>query len=207
MRAGRVALVVCMVIALIGNHAMAVEEPAFRSVLQAGPFEIRDYPALVVAEVTVPGGQREAANRGFRLLAKYIFGGNARGQGIAMTAPVAQSRVDDGVVRDGVVRPGATGGWIVRFTMPSGFALETLPAPNDPQVRLTRLPAERMAVRRFSGLAFEGDVATERRALLDEVEARHLSIRGAVTLAQYNPPWTLWFLRRNEVMVPIGPVP
>ena len=70
---------------------MAVEEPAFRTVLQDGAFEIRDYPALVVAEVTVTGGQKEAASKGFRLLAGYIFGGNRGKQSIAMTAPVTEA--------------------------------------------------------------------------------------------------------------------
>ncbi len=71
--------------------ARAVEEPAFKKVLSDGAFEVRDYPALIVAEVTVTGEQKEAANKGFRLLAGYIFGGNESRKGIAMTAPVAQA--------------------------------------------------------------------------------------------------------------------
>ena len=54
---------------LSGGTARAVEEPAFRKVLSDGAFEVRDYPALIVAEVTVAGEQSEAANNGFRLLA------------------------------------------------------------------------------------------------------------------------------------------
>ena len=72
---------------------MAIEEPAFKSILHEGAFEVRDYASLVVAEVTVSGDQKEAASRGFRLLAGYIFGGNKRRQSIAMTAPVAQAPV------------------------------------------------------------------------------------------------------------------
>ena len=168
---------------------MAVEEPAFQTVLQDGALEIRDYPALVVAEVTVTGEQKEAASKGFRLLAGYIFGGNRRKQSIAMTAPVTQTQM--------------AGEWIVRFTMPSSYSLETLPEPKDARVRLRVTPPARFAVIRFSGLARPGDVTTKTAELSAWMQNRHLRDAGPPSLAQYNPPWTPWFMRRNEVMIPI----
>ena len=144
---------------LFGADAMAVEEPAFKSVLHEGAFEIRDYPALVVAEVTVSGDQKEAASKGFRLLAGYIFGGNKRRQSIGMTAPVAQAPTSEKIAMTApVTQTKSANAWAVRFTMPSTYSIETLPKPNDPRVHLRVVPPTRFAVLQFSGLARKDDV-------------------------------------------------
>jgi hypothetical protein len=193
-------------LSLMGGPAMAVEEPAFHSVLKDGAFEIRDYPALVVAEVTVPGEQREAAGKGFRLLAGYIFGGNRRKQAIAMTAPVAQEPASEKIAMTAPVTQIRTGGeWVVRFTMPSRYTLETLPEPNDARVHLRATPPAQFAVIRFSGVAQPSNVAAKTAELSGLMQGRHLRPAGPASLAQYDPPWTLWFMRRNEVMIPIKP--
>ena len=197
-----------LVLALIvfGGAALAVEEPAFRTILQDGAVEIRDYPALVVAEVTVTGGQKEAASEGFRILAGYIFGGNKRKQSIAMTAPVSQRPSSEKIAMTApVAQTQSAGHWVVRFTMPSGYGLETLPEPNDARVHLRATSPARFAVIRFSGLAGPDDVAAKTDDLMTWIQRRHLRPVGPASLAQYNPPWTLWFLRRNEVMIPIEP--
>jgi hypothetical protein len=202
----RILLSAILIFSLFGSSAMAIEEPAFKTVLKDGNFEVRDYPSLVVAEVTVSGGQKEAASKGFRLLAGYIFGGNKRRQSIAMTAPVAQEPSSEKIAMTAPVTQIANAGtWIVRFTMPSAYTLETLPAPNDPKVQLRRLPAERVAVLRFSGLAMKADVDAKTNELVAATKAHHLHAIGPVSLAQYNPPWTPWFMRRNEVMIPVEP--
>jgi hypothetical protein len=189
---------------LAGGPAQAVEEPAFKTVLIDGAFEVRDYPDLIVAEVAVTGDQKEAANKGFRLLADYIFGGNKRRQSIAMTAPVAQEPVSQRVAMTApVTQIQKAGTWTVRFTMPRAYRMEALPEPNDPKVQLRRLPATRFATLRFSGLAGKRDVDAKITELLAATTAHHLLASGPVTLAQYNPPWTPWFMRRNEVMVPV----
>lgn len=183
---------------------MAVEEPAFTSVLKDGMFEVRDYPALVVAEVTVSGEQKEAASKGFRLLAGYIFGGNKRRQSIAMTAPVAQQPTSQKIAMTApVTQIQNTDSWTVQFTMPSAYTMDSLPEPNDPQVHLRILPPARFAVLRFSGLARQADVEAKSEALIAAARAHDLVAIGPVSLAQYNPPWTLWFMRRNEVMIPV----
>ncbi len=190
---------------LAGCGGVAVEEPKYTSVLQDGAFSVREYPALTVAEVTVPGGQWRAANAGFRLLAGYIFGGNARRQGIAMTAPVTQAQAGETIPMTApVTQTQGDAGWVVRFIMPAGATPESLPVPNDGRVRLAVVPAGRVAVVRFSGWALSGAVAARTGALREWMARRGLVARGAATLAQYDPPWTLWFLRRNEVMVPVG---
>jgi hypothetical protein len=191
---------------LFGADAMAVEEPAFTAVLHDGAFEVRDYPALVVAEVTVSGDQKEAAGKGFRLLAGYIFGGNTRRQSIAMTAPVAQAPAGEKIAMTApVTQRRSADEWVVSFTMPRAYALETLPEPNDPRVRLRAVPPARFAVLQFSGLARPDDVAAKTAELEKLTETHKLRAIGAASLAQYNPPWTPWFMRRNEVMIPVAP--
>ncbi|MDR3527045.1 MAG: heme-binding protein [Rhizomicrobium sp.] len=185
---------------------MAAEEPAFTLVLHEGDFEVRDYPALVVAEVTVTGDQKESASKGFRLLAHYIFGGNTKQQSIAMTAPVAQQRVSE---RNAMTAPVTqiphAGSWVVRFHLPHGYSLATLPKPDDPSVQLKNLPPRRVAVVRFSGWADQKEFDAKTAALSDFVKSHGLRANGPASLSQYNPPWTLWFARRNEVMIPLEP--
>jgi len=184
---------------------MAVEEPPFQTVIRAGAFEVRDYPALIVAEVTVTGSRRAAASKGFRLLAGYIFGGNTRRQRVAMTAPVAQIPASEKIAMTAPVAQIAdAGAWTVRFTMPHSYTLTALPVPTDPKVRLRQLNPTRFAVLRFSGLAGTSDVATKTAELRAAIATRGLPVAGPVTLAQYDPPWTLWFMRRNELMIPVG---
>jgi hypothetical protein len=190
---------------LFGGVAMATEEPAFVLAAHEGDFEVRDYPALVAAEVSVTGSRDEAANAGFRLLAGYIFGGNTRRQSIAMTAPVVQARPTSETIAmtAPVTQTGGAGAWVVRFVMPSTYTLETLPTPNDARVRLIPVPAARYAVVRFSGLAQPADVERRTATLRAFIERRGLRAIGAASLARYDPPWTLWFMRRNEVWIPI----
>ena len=151
---------------------MAVEEPKFRTVLKDGPFEVRDYPALTVAEVTVTGGQWSAANQGFRLLANYIFGGNARRQSIPMTAPVVQERTGQQIpMTTPVTQTPGPEGWVVRFIMPAGSTPETLPVPDDKQVHLAVLPPAARGGGAVLGLGVErsGEGADEAVARMDSI--------------------------------------
>ena len=199
-------LVGLLLVAVPAGLAMAVETPPHKTVVRDGDYELRDYPALVVAEVTVDGEQKAAANKGFRLLAAYIFGANKKRQDIAMTAPVAQQPAGEAIAMTAPVAqvPGAAGTWVVRFTMPSQWSLQTLPVPDNPAVTLRNTEPARFAVLRFSGLAKPDDVRERSAELLAWAKARKLRVAGPVSLAQYNPPWTLWFMRRNEVMVEVA---
>lgn len=186
---------------------MATEEPTFSTSVQEGEFEVRDYPALIVAEVSVTGGRDEASNAGFRLLAGYIFGGNTRRQSIAMTAPVVQELATNETIAmtAPVTQSGGDGASVVRFVMPSAYTLETLPTPNDARVRLVPVPPQRVAVVRFSGLAQPADVERRTASLRNFLVRRQLSVAGPAALARYDPPWTPWFMRRNEVWIPVSP--
>jgi hypothetical protein len=190
---------------LPGGTAMATEEPDFKVIQKSGALEVREYPPLIAAEVVVGGDRGQAVNAGFRLLAGYIFGGNTRRQSIAMTAPVVQApaRGESIAMTAPVVQTGANGTWTVRFIMPRGYTLDTLPTPNDQRVHLIPLPAARMAVVRFSGLAHEPDIQEKTTELRAFLAAQQLVAAGPPSLARYNPPWTLWFMRRNEIMIPV----
>ncbi len=186
---------------------MAVEEPPYQVSFHEGDVEVREYPALIAAEVEVGGDRDQAANAGFRILAGYIFGGNTRRQHIEMTAPVVQERKagESIAMTAPVVQSGGGGSWTVRFIMPQGYTLAALPVPDDARVKLVPLAPQRLAVIRFSGLARPDEVAARTQSLQAFIDARHWSAQGAPLLARYNPPWTFWFMRRNEVWIALAP--
>ena len=165
------------------------EEPRYTVVQSQGNIEIRDYAPMIVAETEVAGERKDAINRGFRLIAGYIFGGNPPKQKIAMTAPVIQQP--------------AGGKWKVRFVMPASYSLEDLPAPDNPAVRLHPIAAGRFAAIRFSGLSSDDNLGRHRDLLLNFLKERGLAAAADPIMAFYNPPWTLPFLRRNEVLIEI----
>jgi hypothetical protein len=189
--------------------AVAVEEPEYRIEREYGSFEVRVYAPTIVAETVVTASFGDGTNEGFRRLAGYIFGGNGGGRKIAMTAPVGAepSRGAPGTKIAMTAPVGAeksTDGWVVTFTMPASFTLASLPVPNDARVRLREVPARRVAAVRFSGTWGADRFEAAARKLVSDAKAEGLEPSGAPPVfARYNPPWTPWFLRRNEVLVPI----
>jgi hypothetical protein len=170
----------------VGGLVADVAEPAFEVEARDGSFEIRRYAARVLAETRVEGGWRVAGNLGFRRLANYIFGGNARQSRIAMTAPVGE-------------RPDGAAGWLVSFTMPQGETLKSLPSPLTHEVRLREVPPARVAVVRFGGRWTEARMAEREAALRHWLREQALEPVGDAEVNRYDPPWTLWFMRRNEI--------
>lgn len=173
---------------------------------QSETFELRQYHPLIVAEVLVDGDLDEASSKGFRLIADYIFGNNRANSGanakIAMTAPVTVEPMDSKIAMTApVTLQPRSGKWQVRFVMPSHYTLSTLPVPNNNQVKLREVPGRKVAVIKFSGLAGETKAAKKTEELLQWIASKQLKPVSTPELARYNPPWTLPFLRRNEVMV------
>jgi hypothetical protein len=166
-----------------------VEQPDYLRVVSDGDYEVRDYPALVVAEVTSQGDRKSAVNRGFAPLASYIFAERRAGEKIAMTAPVTQTAAE---AADGI--------WTIRFILPSKYTLETLPTPAGSGVRLAILPAQRRAAIRFSGLATDTLIGLKQASLHRWMIERGFAPTGSPVYAYYNAPFTPAFLRRNEVM-------
>lgn len=193
----------CSTLFAYGPIAMATAEPPYTATLTVGDFEIREYPSLIAAEVTMTGPRSEAISAGFRLLAGYIFGGNTTRQSIAMTSPVTQTPKEGEKIAmtAPVTQSGDELGWTIRFIMPQGYTLDTLPIPNDSKVKLVALEPTRMAVVKFSGLAKEPDIIERTQQLKQFMLEQKLVATGSETLARYDPPWTLWFLRRNEIMI------
>jgi DNA gyrase inhibitor GyrI len=181
---------------------MATERPKYSTELSEPPFEIRQYAPTIVAAVHIDGTREDAVNAGFRILASYIFGNNEMQQKIAMTAPVTQgTRI---AMTAPVEQNEAQTGWEIRFTMPSGYTLSTLPKPRDPRVELIPVPGRRMAALTFSGFWSDSNLQSHRSQLLDFLEKRQLTALSMPIYAYYDPPWTPWFWRTNEVMVEIA---
>lgn len=207
----RLGLLYGFIILLFANLAMAIEEPKYTLVEKTGAFELRVYASKVLAETLVDGSLDTASSVGFRRIADYIFGNNTAHNGgsekISMTAPVTMSAKSDKGASEKismtapVTMQKTDGKWRMYFVMPSQYTLSTLPTPNNPAVILRELPATRMAVIRFSGLAGEEKTAKKTAELMAWLKSKNIVPIGEPELARYNPPWTLPFLRRNEVMV------
>ena len=185
--------------------AMAIEEPGYELVRKSDGYELRRYAGYCVAETEVAGSQTDAGNAGFRILAKYIFGANQSQQSIAMTAPVLQAQSETIAMTAPVTQqPGAAPGtYVVQFTMPSKYTLQTLPQPNDAQVRLRQLPDRLVAVRAYGGGWSLARYDTELAALLEAMQRDGLVAIGAPQWARYNSPFSLPFMRRNEIWLEI----
>jgi hypothetical protein len=193
-------------LALMGGcPAMAIEEPGYEVVRKADGYELRRYAGYCVAETEVAGSQTDAGNAGFRILAKYIFGANQSQQSIAMTAPVVEARSETIEMTAPVtLQPGAAPGtYVVQFTMPAKYALATLPKPNDARVRLRQLPDRLVAVRAYAGGWSLARYDTELAALREAMRRDGLVAISAPQWARYNSPFSLPFMRRNEIWLEI----
>ena len=177
-----------------------VKQPSYVRLTLDGSIEVRDYPALVVAEVTRRGDRNSAVRAGFSPLASYIFAKNRSGDSISMTAPVTQTRETIAMTSPVIQTPSAYGSWLVRFIMPEKYTLETLPLAGSDDVRLLQLPPTRRAAIRFSGVATDASIAANEKTLRDWLTARNIMIVGVPTYAYYNDPLTPGPLRRNEVL-------
>lgn len=187
-----------------GPMASNVEQAKYEVVESHGAVEIRDYAPMIVAEAEVSGERKEAINQGFRIIADYIFGNNAPKQNVAMTAPVIQQPAEKIAMTAPVTQEGAGNSWKVRFVMPASYTMDTLPKPNNDAVKLEKLPAKRFAVIRFSGMAGEESLKEHTDELNAFIKEKNLNALSQPTYAFFNPPWTLPFLKRNEVMVEIA---
>lgn len=192
--------------AAIGPMMSRVEQPSYDVMNTDNNIQIRQYKPMIVAEVIKQGERKKAINDGFRALADYIFGNNTSKNEIAMTAPVQQT-VDASSVKIPMTAPvqqqAENGSWVIRFVMPSDYTRDTLPQPNNSDINIREIPAKNYAVIQFSGLASQNNIDKHESELLDYIKTKDLKTKGVATYAFYNPPWTLPFLRRNEIMIEI----
>lgn len=187
----RIAFVTALII--IGAiDAMAIEEAKYEVIKKDNVFEIREYAAHILAETVVEGNLEDAGSKAFKILFSYISGNNRSGDKVTMTAPVGQQRVQES--------------WAISFMMPASYTLETLPEPDDPKVTLRQVPARRMAAVRYSGFWSEKGYLQHKIELESWIHRMGFTIVGDPIWARYNPPFMPWFLRRNEILIPIATV-
>lgn len=194
---------------LLGGAALyylkerSTEEPDYRPLESEGDYQIRDYPALSVAETIVSGSRPDALNTGFQLLADYLFAKSRDGEKLPMTVPVMQDCGDPMASDPPLFDDALLGSWRTRFVMPAGRSSDDLPEPPD-GVELVELPARKVAVVSFAGRATD--------KLLDEQEDRlrgWLAKRGETSAGEpeyafYNSPMIPGPLRRNEVWLALS---
>jgi hypothetical protein len=210
MKRGRRAMFGILIVSALGLGAWVasglwikrgVTEPRFTLVAKEGDVEIRTYGATVVASTDVDGEQEVALKEGFRRLAGYIFGKNRQKAKIAMTAPVAAQPSERIAMTAPVSAEPRTGGFTVTFTMPEGRTLDNLPEPEDARVRLAVVPARTVAAVRFSGRAKTDSVRFHTDLLVAWAKAAKRTTRGTAILAQYDPPFVMPLMRRNEILL------
>jgi hypothetical protein len=195
--------IILILIALSGSIMSQVNEPKHKVISSEGNIEIREYAPILVAQVLVTGERKNAISTGFRILANYIFGNNEGRKKIAMTVPLEQQEGEKISMTAPVIQQESADNlhWNVRFVMPSEYAIDTLPRPRNPQIEIIPVHSKRYAVIRFSGLAREEILQKNLGVLQQYIVLQKLHGIGKPVYAFYNPPWTLPFLRRNEIMI------
>lgn len=195
------------VMSLINFRVMATEEPEFTLISQENAIEVREYKPKIIARVEVEGDFDDASSKGFKLLADYIFGNNllnGESQKISMTAPVEMTPLaEDIVMTSTIMKSEANHKWQVNFVMPKEYTLDSLPRPNNELVKIIEIPKEKYAVIVFSGLVRDSSYTEKAQLLNDFIMTNNMTQLEAIKIARYNPPWTLPFFRRNELMAKI----
>ena len=187
-----------------GNNAMAIEKAKFNILESDLDFEIRLYAPQIVAETLVDGDFEKVGKEGFRRLYKYISDNNRKEQSIAMTASVTQEGKSEKIAMTApVTQERADHKWRITFMMPSDYSLDALPEPLDTRVTLKQEPGRLVAAIKYSGSWSQSRYEEKRAALKDFIAARGLNAVGDPIWARYDPPFMPWFLRRNEVLIPV----
>lgn len=194
--------IICGILA--GPIMSDVEQAKYQVIDSQDNIEVRQYEPAIAAEVNVAGDREDAINEGFKLLADYIFGNNQSSSEVAMTAPVIQQLGQEIAMTAPVTSQNNGSDWKVRFIMPSEYTMQTIPKPNNPEVKLLETKGKTFAVISFSGSPDDEDLKTRESELQEFIKSQNLKSISKPVYAFYNPPWTLPPLRRNEVMIEVG---
>lgn len=185
---------------------MATEEAKYTVLLKEDHFELRAYEPHILAETIVEGEFDGAGSKAFGRLFKYITGNNTARQNIDMTAPVVQTAGSEKIkMTSPVGQQRLNEQWVISFMMPDSYSLATLPEPKDPSILLREVPARHMAAVRYSGTLSEKNYKKHKDSLQTWIAARGFIVSGETIWARYDPPFKPWFLRRNEILIPIVP--
>jgi hypothetical protein len=193
--------------------AMAISEPKYSVEVKNDNYEIRLYEKTIVAQTLIADEFDEVGNKAFRILADYIFGNNKGAGKIAMTAPVVQQPVPESSEKTApsekiemtapVSQVRSSSGYLVQFTMPAKYSMETLPQPNDPRVQIVEIPIRRVAVFSYSGSWSETKYKNNLAEFQTLLEKDSIKTSGEPIFARFDSPFRLWFLRRNEIWLEV----
>jgi hypothetical protein len=225
MRLNTHALLALLVGFLWMESAMAIEEPHYDVIVSQAPFELRHYAPTLIAQTIVEGDMDAASNKGFRLIADFIFGNNLaagseqaakiamtapvtvepQSSKIAMTAPVTvEPQLSNAPARQsGDTSVASANQWRIHFVMPSQYTLANIPKPNNSAVTLHEVPRKYFVVYRYSGFNTVARVQEKTDEALAWAKQQSLKVVGTPQLSRYDPPWTLPMFRRNEIMVEV----
>ncbi|MEI6529375.1 MAG: heme-binding protein [Candidatus Falkowbacteria bacterium] len=190
-----------------GFFGSRVERTDYSVVKRMKGYEIREYPAHIVAQTKVQGQHGRSMSSGFRIVAGYIFGGNTKKERIAMTAPVVAQKGEGSNVLESiamtapVVATTEGNSQLISFGMPRSYTLETLPIPNDSRVKIVMVPAKKYGVMRFSWYRSDVRIKRLQQKLILALTRDGLTSIGSASYAGYNAPWTPPWMTRNEVLV------
>ena len=179
------------------------ESPKYSVIKKQKEIELRQYAGYIQAEVSiVEKDYKSAIEKGFSFLAGYIFGNNVPSQKIDMTTPVKVSQFQKIAMTTPVTVTGDNK-FTVAFIMPSEYTLDTLPLPKDNNIHFTIIPAQKMAVIRFSGYFQQKTISHNKQKLRNWLEEESIETEGDFIIAGYNPPWVPGFIARNEILIKI----
>jgi len=198
-------LMLLLLLCLSSCVTVGIEKPEYTVLEKQGKFEIRQYEPQIVAETVVDSGFEDAGNVAFRRLFNYISGDNRTKESIKMTAPVSQKPEAEKISMTAPVNQRKSEDkYVLSFLMPGKYTMETLPEPLDTNVTLREVPARKIAAVRYSGTWSRKGYESHRNQLEEFIGEKKLTKTGEEAIwARYDPPFQLWFLRRNEVLIPI----
>jgi len=181
------------------------EQPKYQVVMKQEAYEIRKYDSYIVAQTSISGDFKEAQSKGFRILAGYIFGKNKSKSKISMTSPVVQEKELESEkisMTSPVTLTPNDNAWTMTFSMPSKYTLSDLPVPDDERVKLSTIESRFVAALTFSGFWSEAKNDLKGKELEEWLtNYKEYEMISKPMFAGYNPPWTLPFLRRNEILI------
>ncbi|MFA9262755.1 MAG: heme-binding protein [Undibacterium sp.] len=186
-----------------GFVSSRVEQAEYSVIKKADGYEVRRYPARIVAETKIPGLGNQALIDGFRIVARYIFGANTKDVKIAMTAPVMATSERGFAPEKSFTATFVEGETIVAFGIPKDIVPESLPFPVDPRVTIVTRPETVYAALRFGGLRGDATIKAKEKILAEKLARDGVKIVGAPIYAGYNAPWTPFWMTRHEVLIPI----
>lgn len=182
----------------------SASEPKYEIVTTNDKIEIRQYPPMLVAQTTVNADYKDSSSQGFNRLSGYIFGNNKNEQKMTMTAPVFQEQefaIMDMTVP--VMQQKTQQVWLMEFVLPQNYTLSSAPKPLDSAVLIKDIPSKKVAVINYSGSLSEQGIKEKSEELKYWLFKKGYKPISTSRSAAYDPPWTLPFLRRNEVHIDI----